>query len=235
MTDAANGFLIKICGVTSPGDAVQAAEAGADAIGINFWRGSKRFIKTIDDARRVLAAIPNGVLKVGVFVESSYEEVSSRVAELGLDRAQLHGRELPQNFVDRTWPGGRSSRDILILARGILNRESFDGEGAWEGHVACRLYDAFTVRFGGGGVEANWKLISEHVAECPTARPFLVAGGLTPENVERVIDSTRPDGVDVASGVESSPGRKDPGKVAAFICAARAAAARLAKVPAEPR
>lgn len=206
-------FLIKICGVTSPEDAVAAARAGADAIGINFWPGSKRYIGSDRAAGEVVAAIPPGVLKVGVFVNASQGAVAGTLAKLGLDRVQLHGDEQAADFA--TMDGAR-----VIRALRIRDEASFDEDATWP--PGLRLYDAFVDGFGGGGVPAPWPLIARLAS-----RPFLLAGGLTPENVADAIGAVCPDGVDTASGVERSPGRKDAAKMAAFVAAARAAAARL--------
>jgi phosphoribosylanthranilate isomerase len=222
MADVASGtsrrFLIKICGVTAAEDAAAAAAAGADAIGVNFWPGSKRFVGSVEAARRVLAAVPAGVLRVGVFVNAPPAEVERTMAELGLDRAQLHGDERAADFA--TLPPA-----ALIRAVRVRDEESVAAAVSWR--AGLWLYDAHVVGFGGGGQTAPWDLIAR-----AAARPFLLAGGLTPENVAQAIAVTRPDGVDVASGVEvagasSPPGppRKDAGKMAAFVRAARAAAA----------
>ena len=208
MTDARR-FLVKICGVTSPADAEAAIAAGADAIGVNLWPGSKRFVAD-DRAREVLAAVPRGVLKVGVFVNASPEEVAAKLGALGLDRAQLHGDEQARAF--ETIDGGK-----LVRAVRVRDEATFASEQPWE--PGLWLYDAFVEGFGGGGVAAPWPLIARRAA-----RPFLLAGGLTPENVAAAIAHARPDGVDVASGVERTPGVKDPAKVAAFVDAARMAA-----------
>jgi len=198
-------LLVKICGVTTPEDAALAAAAGADAIGVNFWPGSKRFVAP-DAARDVLAAIPAGVLKVGVFVDAPADDVEHQIGELGLDRVQLHGDEAPAHF-------GRLDARLIRVVR-VRDQASFESEAGWS--PALWLYDAFVDGFGGGGVAAPWPLIAAQAR-----RPFLLAGGLTPENVAAAITATKPNGVDVASGVESSPRRKDPAKVAAFIAAAR--------------
>jgi phosphoribosylanthranilate isomerase len=204
-------FLVKICGVTTPEDAAMAAAAGADAIGVNLWSGSKRFVEPAA-ARDVLAAVPNGVLRVGVFVGAPVDEVQRRIDELELDRAQLHGDESPA-FFDRL-----DSRLIRVVR--VRDQSSFEAEAGWS--PALWLYDAFVEGYGGGGVPAPWPLIAARAR-----RPFLLAGGLTPQNVAAGIAATRPDGVDVASGVESSARRKDPARVAAFIAAARAGAEAL--------
>ena len=198
-------LFVKICGVTTAEDAAVAVAAGADAIGVNFWSGSKRHV-TLADARDVLAAVPAGVLKVGVFVDAPVEEVERHLDELELDRAQLHGDESPALF-------DRLDRRLIRVVR-VRDESSFASEAGWS--PALWLYDAYVESFGGGGVVAPWSLIAARAR-----RPFLLAGGLTPDNVAKAVAQTRPDGVDVASGVESSARKKDPAKVAAFIAAAR--------------
>jgi len=199
---------IKICGVTSVADARMAVAAGADAIGVNLWPGSKRFV---DDAaaRAVLAAVPPGVLKVGVFVNAPAPEVAARMQALGLDRAQLHGDERAADFA------GLDPARVIRVVR-VRDESSFVAGAGWG--AGLWLYDAHVEGFGGSGQAAPWPLVARHAR-----RPFLLAGGLTPETVAAAIAATHPDGVDVASGVESAPGRKDPERVAAFIAAARGA------------
>jgi phosphoribosylanthranilate isomerase len=201
-------LLVKICGVTTAKDAAMVADLGADAIGVNFWPGSKRYVDP-GEAAPILAAIPKGVLKVGVFVNASAEDVGRHVFGLGLDRAQLHGDEVAADY---------AAVDPLCIVRAVRVRDagSFAVEAGWK--PALWLYDAFVEGFGGGGIPAPWPLIAARAR-----RPFLLAGGLTPENVAEAVRATRPDGVDVASGVERAPGVKDAAKVAAFIAAARAA------------
>jgi phosphoribosylanthranilate isomerase len=205
-------FLVKVCGVTSPADAELAVAAGADAIGVNLWPASKRFV---DDgtARDVLAAVPERVLKVGVFVNEAPAVVAARVATLGLDRAQLHGDEQATAFEGL-------DKSVLIRAVRVRDEETFSVEAAWE--PVLWLYDAFTTGYGGSGLPALWPLIARL-----GRRPFLLAGGLTPDNIAAGIAAVRPDGVDVASGVESAPGRKDATRLRRFIEAARAAAREL--------
>lgn len=206
-------FVVKICGVTTPEDAAFASDAGADAVGVNLWPGSRRFVGDAAHAGAVLAAVGPGVLKVGVFVNAPAAEVLAAVERLGLDRVQLHGDERAGDYA--SVPGAR-----LVRAVRVSDRASFAEAGAW--HAGWFLYDALVAGYGGGGTVAPWALVGAHAR-----RPFLLAGGLTPENVGDAIRATRPDGVDVASGVEQAPGRKDPARVLAFIRAARAAAAAL--------
>jgi phosphoribosylanthranilate isomerase len=201
-------FIVKICGVTTAEDAAMAVAAGADAIGVNLWPGSKRYVAP-DAARALLDSVPSAVLKVGVFVDASAAEVARRIDELGLDRAQLHGGETATDF---------TALDPARIVRAVRVRDaaSLAAAGGW--NPALWLYDAFVDGFGGGGMRAPWPVIARHAR-----RPFLLAGGLTADNVGAAIAATRPDGVDVASGVEVRPGLKDPAKVAAFVAAARAA------------
>jgi phosphoribosylanthranilate isomerase len=201
-------LLVKICGVTTPDDAAMAVAAGADAIGVNLWPGSKRYVAP-EAARDVLAAIPAGVLKIGVFVDAAASEVERQLEELSLDRAQLHGDESPAHF------GHLDARLVRVVR--VRDEASFDGEAGWS--PSLWLYDAHVDGYGGAGVVAPWSLIAARAR-----RPFLLAGGLVPENVAAAIAATGADGVDVASGVESSARKKDPAKVVAFIAAARSAA-----------
>jgi phosphoribosylanthranilate isomerase len=201
-------LLVKICGVTTAKDAAMAAELGADAIGINLWPGSKRYVEPAQ-AREIAAAVPAGILKIGVFVNARVEEVAGALVHLGLDRVQLHGDEVAADF------SGFDASSLIRVVR-VRDAVSFAGAAGWS--PALWLYDAFVDGYGGAGVTAPWSLIADRAR-----RPFLLGGGLTPENVAEAIRATRPDGVDVASGVERAPGVKDPAKVAAFIAAARTA------------
>jgi phosphoribosylanthranilate isomerase len=209
-------FIVKVCGVTSPADAELAVEAGANAIGVNLWPDSKRFV---DDgsARDVLAAVPEGVLKVGVFVNAPAEEVAERVASLGLDKAQLHGNERAQDYA-------ALDPAIVLRAARVRDESTFQTEALWK--PSLWLYDAFSPGYGGSGHKAPWALVAKLAK-----RPFLLAGGLTLDNVAAAIAAVRPDGVDVASGVEATPRRKDPEKVRRFVEAARAAAHAIVPAP----
>lgn len=208
-------FLIKICGVTRPEDAACAAKLGAGAIGINFWPGSKRFV---DDSRakEIVAAIPPDVLKVGVFVNAHPLVVTETVAELKLDRIQLHGDERAASWTNL-------ARAQLIRAVRVQDRTSLEEVSEWQ--AGLLIYDAFVEGYGGAGHTAPWHLLES------AQRPFLLAGGLTPDNVAEAIRATRPDGVDVASGVESKPGIKDRRKLHAFIENAQKAAQALKSKP----
>jgi len=205
-------FLVKICGITTPDDAELAIDAGADAIGLNFWPKSSRFV----DERKAAAiarVVPEGVLKVGVFVNAHPLVVAETAEELRLDRIQLHGNERVADFSDVET--GRLIRTIRVRDEGSL-KEAL----AWD--VGMFIYEGDPPGYGGSGEVAPWPLIAQGAR-----RPFLLAGGLRPENVAEAIAMVRPDGVDVSSGVEHDKGRKDPAAVRAFIANARRAAAEL--------
>jgi len=205
-------FIVKICGITRPQDALLAAEAGADMIGLNFWMGSKRFV-TDEQARNIVAVLPVGVLKVGVFVNPHPLVVSETVDELKLDRVQLHGDEQKEAW---KW----LKQEKLIRTIRVRDEATLKDAHGWE--AGLYLYDAYSEQYGGSGQRAPWQLLPQRAR-----RPYLLAGGLDPDNVTEAIAIARPDGVDVASGVESSPGIKDPRKLRAFIKRARMAARKV--------
>jgi len=205
-------FLIKICGVTRPRDAELACREGASAIGLNFWSGSKRFVED-GQAREILAAVRPGVLKVGVFVNPPPLTVHWSLSDLGLDLIQLHGDESPDDWSGL--PGARIIRAIRVSDQGSLLAAT-----GWSPRFF--LYDAFAEGYGGTGKTAPWDVVA-----AGGRRPFLLAGGLHAQNVSAAISAVRPDGVDVSSGVEASPGVKDEDKLVAFIANAREAAVKM--------
>jgi len=205
-------FLIKICGITRPQDAEIACREGAGAIGINFWRGSKRFVED-GQAREILAAVKPGVLKVGVFVNPHPLAVSESLTDLGLDLVQFHG--------DEQAPAWSSlAGDRVIRAIRMFDESSLAAATGWNPRYF--LYDAHAEGYGGSGKRPPWQIVA-----AGARRPFLLAGGLGPLDVAAAIQTVRPDGVDVASGVETKPGIKNEAKLVAFIENARKAAAKL--------
>lgn len=214
-------MIVKICGLVRPDDAAAAVRAGADWLGLNFWPRSKRYLgpeaaPAVAVAAAARAARPDVVL-VGVFVDQEPDVVAELIDRVGLDRVQLHGDEPPQviaRFGERAIKGVglRGEPDVAALA-------------AYRCPVV--LVDTPSAGRGGSGVVGDWAL-ARRVAE---ARAVLLAGGLTPDNVAQAIAAVRPFGVDVASGVESAPGVKDPRAMEQFVAAARAAADRLAPPP----
>ena len=200
---------VKICGITTPEDGVMAAEAGASAVGLVFWTGSPRFVDRAV-ARRIVEALPPFVVRVGVFVDQSLDMMSRIADDVGLDVIQLHGNEPPEMVACLP---RRVLKAIRVSAESVLDEVArYEGAG-----ILLDTKDAALM--GGTGRTCDWR-----IAHAARARvPFLVlAGGLTADNVGAAIRSVGPDAVDVSSGVESAPGRKDPAKVEAFIQAARA-------------
>lgn len=209
---------IKICGVTAPDDVRLCAEAGADAVGINFHPASPRCVDP-RLAQPLLRAVPPLMSAVGVFVAPPFRQVCAIAYQLGLRGVQWYGD--PREAAD-PFPFA------LIAACRIKDRRSLDDIAAYleatPNKPAAILVDAFVEgEHGGTGKRAPWDLL----ADFRPSVPLILAGGLTPENVGDAIRAVRPAGVDVASGVESAPGRKHPDKVRRFIAEARAAAAGL--------
>jgi phosphoribosylanthranilate isomerase len=212
-------FRIKICGVTRPEDAAHAVACGAEAIGINFYRGSPRFVPE-DIAREIVGAVADRAEVVAVFVNESPGKIVSLCGTLGIRRVQLHGDE----------PAGDASRIPLWRMRAVHADRAQDLPALLEYPCEAFLFDAGgTGDYGGTGRKLAWRELAERFPMIAGARgaggarkPWFLAGGLTPSNVERAILEARPYGVDVASGVESSPGRKDRDKVESFIEHAKA-------------
>ncbi len=206
---------VKICGLTRGDEASAAAVAGADAIGINFWPGSKRFVP-LDEAQAWLQALAGSVLRVAVTVNASDDEVR-RIHDSGaLDWIQLHGDETPDRVESLTRQGLP-----VFKALGVRDRTTLDAATAYGSPTL--LLDAYAPgAYGGSGETMDWALGAEAVSRWPE-RQIVLAGGLVPENVAKAVRQVRPAAVDVASGVESSPGRKDPDKVRRFIEGARRA------------
>jgi phosphoribosylanthranilate isomerase len=201
---------VKICGVRTPADAAFAAECGADAVGLNFFPKSPRYLDP-KQAADVVRALPPFIAPVGVFVGVPMRQATAIAFQLGLRAIQTYEMSPEDTFPFAHIPSFR-----------VKDTASLDGIRSY---VAVRkpaavLVDAFVEgEMGGTGTRAPWQLL----AGFDPGVPLILAGGLTPENVADAIRTVRPWGVDVASGVESSPGVKDPGKVRAFVAAVRAA------------
>lgn len=222
-------FRIKICGITHRPDAFVAAALGADAIGLNFFEGSPRYLPP-SLAGNVAAAIPRGVAKVGVFVNPTAEEVNRLAERLRLDFIQLAGDEPPElisKFADR--PVIKSFR---FGPDGIGPLLGFLDEAVRRGALpAAVLIDSSSPgHFGGTGKAVDWRRLSEQLKEM-TSQPtqVVLAGGLTPENIAEAITTVKPAAVDVASGVEYAPGRKDASRVSQFVEAATNAFTAITK------
>jgi phosphoribosylanthranilate isomerase len=197
---------IKICGVTRAEDALAAVRLGADALGFNFWPGSKRHV-TPATARAIIARLPPFVTPVGVFVNQTEGEMRAIAAESGIQVFQLHGDEPPELCARLPMPVVKAIPvdQVRALSR-LLSYE-----------VSAFLLDTPSRGYGGSGEPFDWSL-AEGVSE---VAPVILAGGLTPENVAAAVRAVRPYAVDVASGVESSPGVKDMARMSRFIAAVR--------------
>ena len=206
---------VKICGNTNLRDAEMAADLGAWAVGMIFFPPSPR--RCSDDAAiEIAAALRRRVELVGVFVNAQLEEVVARADRVGLTLLQLHGDEGPVFCAEVA----RSTGCRVIKARQI--RSAADLQAMEPFHTDYHLLDApHDDLRGGTGRRFDWEL----VAQRRSPAPLIVSGGLNAENVAEAIDATRPFGVDVASGVEAEPGRKDPAKLQAFMTAAQAVVA----------
>jgi phosphoribosylanthranilate isomerase len=209
-----SGPQIKICGLTCADEALACARAGADAIGLVFYPFSPRCVSTAD-ARRICAALPPQVRTVGVFVDARLDALMHQVDVCGLDAVQLHGQEPPE-LVARLKRSGRVVIKALFAARPP------DFATAARYRASALLAECGRGRLPGGNAEV-WDWSS--AAALKTHGPLILAGGLDPANVADALKAGQPDAVDVSSGVESAPGRKDPRRVAAFIRAVRAAPA----------
>ena len=202
---------IKVCGMTRLEDALLAAELGADALGFNFYRPSPRYI-TPETARAIIWRLPPFVTPVGVYAnETNMDHVTAVAAEAGVLAIQLHGPQFP----DPTGPPPGYS-----LIRTVAVGEDFKAESLATLQANAFLLDAFHPQLSGGtGRQFDWGLARD-------ARRYgaiILAGGLNPGNVGRAIQEVRPYAVDVASGVESAPGQKDPALLRAFFAAVQEA------------
>jgi phosphoribosylanthranilate isomerase len=211
---------IKICGVTTPEDARLAADAGADAVGLNFYPKSPRFV-TPTQAAAIVRALPAFTAPIGVFVEMPLRQVCAVAFQLGLRGVQTYDPIPPS---EDPFPFAHVPAFRVKDAAGLDAIQRFVTQAQTLGRPpAAVLIDAHVEgQLGGTGVRAPWELL----AAFDPGVPLLLAGGLTPENVAEAIARVRPWGVDVASGVESAPGRKDPEKVAQFVKIARQAGSR---------
>lgn len=199
---------VKICGITSVADGVTAAEAGADMIGLMFYERSPRNISTAT-AAEISRALSPFIVKVGVFVNPTEDAVMRAIGECGVTLLQFHGEETPAfcaQFGVMSMKAFRVRNADSLLALPDYPTDAY-------------LLDAYSPdAHGGTGAKFNWELA---IAAKQHGKPIFLAGGLTPENIREAVQQVQPFGVDVSSGVESAPGKKDPAKVHAFIKAVR--------------
>lgn len=202
---------VKICGITNVTDGLAAAEAGADMAGLMFYDKSPRHI-TMPTAKEIAQRLPSFVVRAGVFVNPAEDLVLRAIGECGLSLLQFHGDEPPEFC----------TKFGVMSLKGFRVRDAASLQALTAYHTDAWLLDAYSAdKLGGTGATFNWELALEVKK---SGKPIFLAGGLTPENVAEAVRRVQPFGVDVSSGVESAPGRKDPAKVKAFIAAARAAA-----------
>lgn len=199
---------VKICGITNTEDAQAAVAAGADLLGFVFYDGSPRHV-TVEQAAAIARTVPPFVVRVGLFVNAPEALVGEAMSACGLQLLQFHGDETPEYC--RQF-GAMSMKAFRVQDAATIRTLPEYPTDAW-------LLDAFVPgQRGGTGHSFNWELAIEAVK---LGKPVFLAGGLTPENVAEAVRKVQPYGVDVSSGVESAPGKKDHAKVRAFIAAAK--------------
>jgi len=201
--------MVKVCGITNPGDARVAADAGADAIGLLFAQSSRRV--SVEQAREIAAALPDSVLKVGVFVNAVPEEILRITHEVGLDVAQLHGDETPGDVTLLRERGLKVMKALRVRdAASLVEMERYDAD--------LFLLDAYSEKARGGtGERFDWRL-AKSLKERDN---IVVSGGLGPDNVREAIEFFEPYGVDASSSLEVAPGMKDHERVRRFVSAAK--------------
>ena len=211
---------VKICGITNLEDALVAVDSGADALGFVFYEKSPRNV-TPERAREIVRGLPVGTETVGVFVTEATERMEEIAAEVRLSGVQFHGDlrdgnwlRLTKHFVDRNL--------FLVVQAAELGREGASLKPS--GNLKAVFVDSGTAQQPGGtGKTFDWAAANRGIALMCDGIPVVVAGGLNPENVIEAISILKPWGVDVSSGVEAGPGKKDPAKVRQFVAAVRGA------------
>jgi phosphoribosylanthranilate isomerase len=213
---------VKICGTTNLEDALTAVEAGADAVGFVFYEKSPRNI-SVEAAREIVGKLPDGVEKIGVFVNETPERVSAITDEVGLTAVQFHGDEhqnpemfeigrrsfycIPAAWVAMTWQKkGKAFGSFMKIPKNL---------------GAIMLDSGMSGQRGGTGTTFDWQEARVWVSSFNKLYPIVIAGGLNAENVGEAMQILNPWGVDVVSGVEASPGKKDPEKIRVFVRAVR--------------
>jgi phosphoribosylanthranilate isomerase len=209
VTMLATMVRVKVCGITNLEDARSAAESGADAVGLIFAKSPRHV--GVEEARKIAAALPEGVLKVGVFVNAEPEVVLRASSEVGLDYAQLHGDETPEAVAVVRKEGLKVIKALRVRDTGFL--------GAMERYVAdLFLLDTYSEKVRGGtGERFDWGL-AKALKGCGN---IVVSGGLTPENVREAIRFFEPYGVDASSSLEDVPGKKNLERMRRFVSAAK--------------
>jgi phosphoribosylanthranilate isomerase len=208
-------LFVKICGITTVADAECAIEAGADAVGFVFWTMSPRRA-TVEAAAAISRALPTTVRRVGVFVNETRDAMARAADAVGLDLLQLHGDEPVEAIAGLPRPALKAVR----VGKGFAQAEALRFAAVAAGVLVDTRLPGETQMPGGTGVPFDWALVKGLASRVPF---LMLAGGLGPANVGEAVREVRPHAVDVSSGVEALPGRKDPEKVRAFVRAAREA------------
>jgi phosphoribosylanthranilate isomerase len=194
---------VKVCGITNAVDASRAVELGADALGFIFYKGSKRFIDP-RDARPIISTLPPFISAVGVFVNQGIPEIIEAVAVSGIDTVQLHGDETPEFCAMLPYK----------LIKAVRVQETVNTAEVELYPVRAILFDKHSDEsYGGTGMSFDWGALRD----IKLSKKLILSGGLTPENVSLAIEIVKPYGVDVSTGVEDSPGKKNHAKMRKFI------------------
>lgn len=205
-TDRPNAPQIKICGLTRVEDALKCAELGADAVGMVFYKNSPRYVSP-EKAKAICRALPASVAKVGVFVNEPLAALQHIALSCGLTVLQLHGNEPPKFVRELMEHGFPVIKGLYVEARPSIKQADTYGASAYL--VECARGEMP----GGNAMTWNWR----EAADFGKFHPLILAGGLKPENVAQAIEAAMPDAVDVSSGVESAPGKKDMYQIKQFI------------------
>jgi len=223
---SAMNLWVKICGNTSLEDAQLAANAGADAVGFVFAASPRRV--TAEEVAEIVPRLPEKLEKIGVFVDLDFTQIAATVELCGLTGVQLHGAagtetEVAERLRERFGAGLRILAVIHFGEEAAAQLQEAAGNAAFDGV----LIDSRTANaLGGTGIAYDWRAARERLFDGQSALRMIAAGGLHPGNVAEAIAALRPWGVDVVTGVEAAPGRKDPAKVREFVARARAAQAQ---------
>jgi len=194
---------VKVCGITNAVDALRAVELGADALGFIFYKGSKRYIDP-RDAHRIISSLPPFISSVGVFVNQTVPEIKGAVETSGVDTVQLHGDETPEFCAMLPYK----------LIKAVRVKDTVNSDQVELYPVRAILFDKHTDEmYGGTGTSFDWGVLKG----INISKKVILSGGLTPENVSRAIEIVKPYGVDVSTGVEDSPGKKNHMKMRKFI------------------
>lgn len=217
---------VKICGITNLEDALIAVDAGADAVGFVVYEKSPRSV-SVETVREIVEKLPRELEKVGVFVDADCDQIQRAVVNAGLTAVQLHGRRSQQSVWQDTRPALESvgvSKLIAMIAGDVLKDSAGDAliqQRAHEKIFALLIDSQVNGSSGGTGATFDWESTRGVIQALSLSFPIIVAGGLNPLNAPDAIRTFQPFGLDVSSGVEARPGKKDPEKVRAFVRAVR--------------